>query len=113
LILVQRLFQLFENSLAALDYFTELSLLLVGEVSLWENIVDISKDIRKALDPVMQKLSYWHEINQRHSLVGDSPELIRRIDKAGTDPVDKLNRREEVTDAETKTHPDCGGIVIA
>jgi hypothetical protein len=52
-LLVQRLFQLFENFLAALNYFTELNLLLVREVSLWENIVDISKDIRKALDPVM------------------------------------------------------------
>jgi len=107
------LINLFENSLAALDYFAELSLLLVGEVSLWENIVDISKDIRKALDPVIQKLAYWHETNQNHSLVGDSPELIRCIDKAGTDPVGKLYRREEVADAETKTHPDCGGIVIA
>jgi hypothetical protein len=112
LILVQRLFQLFENSLAALDYFTELSLLLVGEVSLWENIVNISKDIRKALDPVTQKLAYWHETNQNHSLVGDSPELIRCIDKAGTDPVGKLDCREEVADAETKAHPG-GGIVIA
>jgi hypothetical protein len=58
LVLVQRLFQLFENFLAALNYFTELNLLLLREVSLWENIIDISKDIRKVFNPVMQKLAY-------------------------------------------------------
>jgi hypothetical protein len=60
LIFIQRPFQLSENFLAALYYFTELNLLLLREVSLWENIIDISKDIRKVFDPVMQKLAYWH-----------------------------------------------------
>jgi K+-sensing histidine kinase KdpD len=69
LILVQRLFQLFENFLAALNYFTKLNLLLLREVSLWENIIDISKDVRKVFDPVMQKLAYWHAaIRITHSL---------------------------------------------
>jgi hypothetical protein len=39
--------------------------------------------------------------------------LIRCIDKAGTDPVGKLDCREKVADAETKAHADFGGIVIA
>jgi hypothetical protein len=39
--------------------------------------------------------------------------LIRCIDKAGPDPVGKLDYREEVGDAETKAHPDFEGIVIA
>jgi hypothetical protein len=39
--------------------------------------------------------------------------LIRCIDKAGTDPVDKLDCREEVANAETKAHLDFGDIVIA
>jgi hypothetical protein len=38
---------------------------------------------------------------------------MRCIDKAGTDPLGKVNYREEVADAETKAHPDFGGIVIA
>lgn len=43
--------------------------------------MDINKDIRKAPEPVMQKLAYRHETNQSHLLVGDSYELIRCIDK--------------------------------
>jgi hypothetical protein len=38
--------------------------------------------------------------------------LIQCIDKAGTDPVDKLDCRE-VANAETKAHLDFGDIVIA
>ncbi len=53
--IVQRLFQLFQNSPAALDYFIELSHLFLREVS-WENIINISKDIRKGFDPITQKL---------------------------------------------------------
>jgi hypothetical protein len=33
-----------------LGYFVQLSLLSVGEIPLRENVVNISKDIRKALD---------------------------------------------------------------
>lgn len=80
---------------------------------MWEDIVDISKDIRKASDPVMQKLAYWYEAIQDHSLVRNSCELIRCIDEAGTDPVGKLDRCEKVADTETKAHPDCGDIIIA
>jgi hypothetical protein len=39
--------------------------------------------------------------------------LIRCIDKTGTNPVGKLDRREEVANAETKAHLDFGDIVIA
>jgi hypothetical protein len=112
LIFVYRIFQLFEYIFAGSGYFFQLCLFLVRKMSLGEDIVDISKDIRKVLHPATQKSAYWNKVIQNHSLVGDCPELIRCIDEAGTDSIGKLDCREEVANTEAKAHRDFEGMIV-
>ena len=69
------------------------------------------KDVREIPNPAAEKLAYRNEANQNSLLVGDCFELIGRIDETRTDPVGKLDCREEVADAETKAHGDFGEMV--
>jgi hypothetical protein len=85
--------------------------LVVGELSLREEVFDIAKDIGKVLDSFGTSQSPL-TFNPMNSLVGDVLELARSVDEFFPYLAGKFDRCQKVAYTETETHLDSGRQVV-